>query len=82
MRLDVVINKASEELKNNHIKSAILDSELLLSKAINKSREFIILNSKHNISEKDYHYFQELIYERSRGKPIAYLTGEKIFLEI
>ena len=79
MRLEVVIKKASEKLKKNDIKSALLDSELLLSNVINKSREFIILNSKHNISKKDYHYFQELIYERSKGKPIAYLTGKKFF---
>ena len=79
MRLEVVIKKASEKLKKNDIKSALLDSELLLSNVINKSREFIILNSKHNISKTDYHYFQELIYERSKGKPIAYLTGKKFF---
>jgi release factor glutamine methyltransferase len=79
MRLEIAINRACEELKKNDIKSALLDSELLLSKVINKSREFIILNLKHNINEKDYHYFQKLIYERSKGKPIAYLTGKKLF---
>jgi release factor glutamine methyltransferase len=79
MRLEIVIDRAFQELKKNDIKSALLDSELLLSKAINKSREFIILNSKHNIKEKDYLYFQELINERSKGKPIAYLTGKKFF---
>ena len=79
MRLEIVINRACEELKKNDIKSALLDSELLLSKAINKSREFIILNSKHNINEKDYLYFKDLINERSKGKPIAHLTGRKFF---
>ena len=79
MRLEIVIDRAFQELKKNNIKSALLDSELLLSKAINKSREFIILNSKYNIKEKDYLYFQELINERSKGKPIAYLTGRKFF---
>ena len=79
MRLEIAINKGCEKLIKNDIKSAALDSELLLSKVINKSREFIILNLKHNINEIDYHYFQELIYERSKGKPIAYLTGKKFF---
>ena len=59
MRLDIAIDKGYKELKKNDIKSAMLDSELLLSKVINKSREFIILNSKHNINEKDYNYFKE-----------------------
>lgn len=79
MKLIVAIDKAFEELKKNNIKSALLDSEILLSKAINKNRKFIILNSETKIAEKDYQYFQELICERSKGKPIAYLIGKKFF---
>jgi len=79
MRLELAINDAYQKLKKNNIKSALLDSELLLSKAISKSREFIILNAKHDINEKDYYYFQQLINQRSKGKPIAYLTGKKFF---
>ena len=79
MRFEIAINHAYQKLKRNKIKSALLDSELLLSKAIKKSREFIILNSKHDINEKDYYYFQELISQRSKGEPIAYLTGKKFF---
>ena len=79
MRLEIVINRACEQLKKNDIESALLDSELLLSKAIDKSREFIILNSKYDIDEEDYLYYKELINERSKGKPIAYITGKKYF---
>ena len=79
MRLDIAINKGCEKLKKSKTNSAMLDSELLLSKVINKSREFIILNSKQKINEKDYNHFQELINQRSKGKPIAYLIGKKPF---
>ena len=79
MRLDIAINKGCEKLKKSKTNSAMLDSELLLSKVINKSREFIILNSKQKIDEKDYNHFQELINQRSKGKPIAYLIGKKPF---
>ena len=79
MKLEKVINDAYEKLKKNNIKSALLDSELLLSKALNKSREFIILNSKYNINKKDYFYFQNLVNQRSYGKPVAYLTNKKFF---
>ena len=79
MRLDIAINKGCEKLKKSKTNSAMLDSELLLSKVINKSREFIILNSKQKINEKDYNHFQELINQRSKGKPIAYLIGKKSF---
>ncbi len=79
MRLDIAINKGCEKLKKSNTNSAMLDSELLLSKVINKSREFIILNLKQKINEKDYNHFQELINQRSKGKPIAYLIGKKLF---
>ena len=79
MRLESAINEACKKLKKNNIKSPLLDSELLMSKAVNKNREFIILNLNKEIEEKDYHYFEKLIYERSKGKPMAYLTGKKYF---
>jgi release factor glutamine methyltransferase len=79
MKFEVAIDKAFKELKKNDIKTAMLDTELLMSKAINKDREFIILNLKNEIDEKDYQYFQKMINERSKGKPIAYLTNKKFF---
>ena len=79
MKLEIAINKASKELKKNNIKTALLDSELLMSKALNKTREFIILNLENEINDQDYFNFQKLIYERSKGKPISYLTNKKFF---
>jgi len=79
MKLEEAINKGSEVLKKKNTKTAFLDSELLLSKAINKNREFIILNLDKEINPEDYLYFQRLIFERKKGKPIAYLTGKKSF---
>ena len=79
MKLVAAINNAYKELKKNNIKSALLDSELLISKVINKKREFVILNLEKDIDKKDYLYFKKLIFERSKGKPIAYLTGKKSF---
>ena len=79
MKINVAIEKASQELKKKDIKSPGLDSEILLSKIIKKSREYIILNSNHNINDEEYNDFKKLISERSKGKPIAYLTGTKFF---
>ena len=79
MKLQIAIKSAYKKLKKNNIKSALLDSEILLSEAINKSREFIILNSNHDVSEKELNYFEEMVNKRLRGKPIAYLTGKKFF---
>jgi release factor glutamine methyltransferase len=79
MNLEIMINSAYQDLKKSNIKSALIDSEILLSQAINKSREFIILNSNYNVSEKEYRYFKEMVNQRLRGKPIAYITGKKFF---
>ncbi|MDC0945806.1 peptide chain release factor N(5)-glutamine methyltransferase, partial [Candidatus Pelagibacter sp.] len=51
----------------------------LMSTVMNNSREFIILNSKKKIKKNNYNYFKKLVYERSKGKPIAYITGKKYF---
>tara|TARA_A100000164_G_scaffold360214_1_gene373677 strand:- start:85 stop:936 length:852 start_codon:yes stop_codon:yes gene_type:complete len=79
MKLDFVIKNAFQKLKNNNIKSALLDCEILLSAAIDKSREFIILNTNYKIHKKDNFYFQEMINQRLKGKPVSYLIGKKFF---
>ena len=79
MKLEIAISNAYKNLKNNNIKSALLDSELLMSNVINKSREFIILNLDKDISEKQFENFQNLVNQRLKGQPIAYLLNKKFF---
>ena len=79
MKIDIAIQQANVILKRNSIKSSLLDSEILISKVINKSREYIILNLQKEITKDDYLIFQKLVTERSKGKPLAYLTGKKYF---
>ena len=73
------LKEGQEKLQMNNIKSSLLDSEILISKAISKDRKFVILNLDQEIKKKNYDYFYKLINERARGKPIAYLTGKKDF---
>ncbi|MDC3016766.1 peptide chain release factor N(5)-glutamine methyltransferase [Candidatus Pelagibacter sp.] len=79
MNLETAIKKGYQKLKKNNIRSALLDSEILLSDAIHKSREYIILNSNQNIDPKEYNYFEKLVNQRLKGKPTAYLIGKKDF---
>ena len=53
MNLETAIKNGYQKLKKNNIKSALLDSELLMANVINKSREYIILNMNKEISKKD-----------------------------
>ncbi len=79
MKLETAIYDAYQKLKNNNIKSAMLDSELLMSNAINKSREFIILNLDKTICTKDFDNFLNMVSQRKDGKPMAYLMSQKFF---
>ena len=79
MNIEIAIKNACKELKKNNISSALLDSELLLSKVIKKDRKFILLNLEQEIDQNDQNNFKNLIIERSKGKPLAYLTGIKSF---
>ena len=79
MKLEKAIQRGYQKLKNNKVKSALLDSELIMANVINKSREYMILNLNSDISRDDYDNFQNIVDQRCRGKPIAYLTNKKVF---
>ena len=73
------INYANQQLKEKGIKTYQLDSQILMSKAIKKKKEKILLNLEEEIKTKDYNYFIDLINQRLNMKPIAYLVGSKSF---
>ena len=79
MNIEIAIKNAYRELKKKKIDSALLDSELLLSKVIRKDRKFILLNPDKKLNQSDQESFKNLIIKRSKRKPLAYLTGIKSF---
>ena len=79
MNIVNAITQATQELAKKNIKSPRLDSEILMSKVLKKDRKFIILNPKICLKKNSINYFDDLIKQRSTGKPIAYLVGWKDF---
>ena len=79
MNINQAIIEATDLLKKNNIKSSKLDSEILMSKAIQKRREYVMLNLDKPLQNESYNYFKSLIKERSYGKPIAYIIEKKEF---
>ena len=79
MNINSAIINGAKVLKKNSISNPFLDSEILMAKAINKDRKYILLNCKRPVEIDDLNIFQKLIKERSLGKPIAYLTNKKFF---
>ena len=79
MKVLEAIKAGSKLLKENNIPTYILDSELLLSKNLNKSREELLINLEQNINKRDFANFNKHLIRRSKKEPIAYLIGEKEF---
>ena len=80
MNIDKAINEATQVLRENNIMSSKLDSEILMSKVINKDRNFIFLNLNQVIEKKSLDYFRNLVKKRSCGKPIAQLMSGNLKL--
>ena len=74
-----LIKFGSKLLKENNILSHTLDSEILLSKTLRKSREEILVNLDQEINKKNILKFEKFIERRTKKEPIAYIVEEKEF---
>ena len=74
-----LINYGTIKLKKRKITSCRLDSELLLSKVLNKNREEILTNLDQEICQNYFLAYKELILRRSHNEPVAYILQEKEF---
>ncbi len=79
MNIQSAINQGAQILKNKFFLNPYLDSEILMSKVIKKDKKYLLLNAQNKIEDKNLNLFKKLIDERSKGKPISYLTNKKLF---
>ncbi len=79
MNYNTVLNQASNLLESFKIKNPRLDSELLLCDSLKTSRENLLLNLNKKIKLKEYNKFLNLLDQRKKKKPIAYILGFKEF---
>ena len=79
MNIENTLILGKKTLKANNIPNPFLDSEILLSKSIDKDKKYIILNSKKIIKNEQLMNFNSFIDRRKEGEPIAYLTNKKEF---
>ena len=74
-----LINLGSNQLKKSNITSYNLDSEILLSKVLKKTREQLLTNLDKKINNIKINEFNDFIKRRSMHEPIAYILKEKEF---
>ena len=79
MNIQLAVIEGTKILKNSCIKTATLDTEILLAKVLGSNRENIILNNYKDLNDKNLDHFKRLIKERANRKPIAYLLNKKFF---
>ena len=79
MKASELINIGSKKLKTNSIKSFILDSEILLSKVLNKKREEVLVDLNQKIQNNKILEFLKYIDRRALKEPIAYIIQQKEF---
>ncbi len=79
MNIEDILIKSSKTLMEFNINNPYLDSELLLSKAINQDRKYFIINSKKNLNKEKLNNFYNLVDRRKKGEPVAYIINKKEF---
>ena len=79
MEILELINSGSRRLQSKNIYSHKLDSEILLSKVLNKTREELLISLKQTIEPQKIINFHRLIDRRSSKEPIAYILEKKEF---
>ena len=75
-----LLNSGSYKLQKQKIKTHRLDSEILLSKVLNKSREQILIRLNQNLNISEVSEFDNLIQRRLRKEPIAYILKARTTL--
>ena len=79
MNYQEILEAGSKNLKINNIKNFNLESELLLSKALGKPREKILINFENFINQNHINKFIKYLARRIKKEPIAYILGFKHF---
>ena len=79
MNYSDAIDYGKKNLKNNNIDTYEIDSELILAKILNLSRERVLINLNNKLNKKYFHNYKKLILRRKLLEPIAYILKKKEF---
>ena len=74
-----VLNYGNRLLKSSNICSYNLDSELILAKVLNLTREKLLTNLDKKLDLKDFRIFKDLINRRKKNEPLAQIFQKKEF---
>ena len=70
---------STKTLSEAGIASARLDSELILAHVLRRSREWLLAHDAVTLTQPQQQQARQLLLQRTRRQPIAYLTGRRDF---
>ena len=70
---------STKTLSEAGIASARLDSELILAHILRRSREWLLVHDATALTQPQQQQARQLLLQRTRRQPIAYLTGRRDF---
>ena len=79
MTIAQALKYSTERFKHSNSSSPALDSEVLLGIAIKKGKQFLFTRPEKKLTKKEAGRFLDFVNKRSKGIPVAYLTGQKEF---
>ena len=77
-----ILKKGENFLKKSKIKNPHLDTELILSKVVNRKREELLLNSHNKLKNTDIVKFKNYLVRRHQKEPMAYNINPKIIPDL
>lgn len=79
MLIKEILTKTTEFFKNKGFDSPRLETEILISTALNWQRMKLYLNHEYDLNETELTACRELVKRRASGEPSAYIVGHKGF---
>ena len=85
MNIQQILKASTKKLNSSNIPSADLDAEVLLLETLNRSdnkkldKSWLYINNNYELSDLEKSLFNDLIGQRKRYKPIAYIVNRKEF---
>lgn len=80
MNISEILRSAATKLEAAGIESARLDSEVLLAHILNCRRLYLYVDAGKNLSSAQVSRYENLIAQRAKKIPVAYLTGQREFM--
>lgn len=79
LRIKDILQKTTQFFREKGIESARLDTELLISSALNWERVKLYLNYEYPLTNEELALCREYVKRRAAGEPVAYILGKKDF---